>query len=134
MVRFGGLTVVQRSKSEVSDITGLDAGEQIEMIRTRVAAMQKRQIECLNELLPILDESGIRRLGAADLSDIQKDFLKSHFESEILSSIAPVGMDPGDDSLFPAGLRLHLCVRLKQHQSTLLQLSLIHISEPTRPY
>ena len=54
MVRFGGLTVVKRSMSEVADISGLDASEQIEMIRERVGAMQQRQIKCLSELLPLL--------------------------------------------------------------------------------
>ncbi len=113
MVRFGGLTVVQRSKSEISDISGLDAGEQIEMIRNRVSSMQQRQIECLGELLPLLADSGIRKLSRNDLSDIQKDFLKSHFESEIVTSIAPIGIDPEQESTFLSGLRLHLCVRLR---------------------
>jgi len=112
MVRFGGLTVVNRSQVEVSDISGLDANEQIEMIRKRVGAMQQRQIDCLDELLPLLAESGIRRLNRSELSDIQKDFLRSHFESEIVASVAPIGIDPSKESIFLSGLRLHLCARL----------------------
>jgi polyphosphate kinase len=112
MVRFGGLTVVRRSQGEAFDITGMDANEQIEMIREHVSAMQQRQIECLGQLLPLLAESGIRRLRRNDLSDIQKDFLRSHFESEIVTSIAPIGIDPLKESIFFSGLRLHLCARL----------------------
>lgn len=120
MVRLGGLTVVQRSGSEITDISGLDASEQIEMIRTRVSAMQQKQIECLGELLPLLADSGIRRLHRNDLSDIQKDFLKSHFESEIVSSIAPIGIDPEQEPILPSGLRLHLCVRITDDEKTRL--------------
>ena len=120
MVRFGGLTVVKRSMSEVADISGLDASEQIEMIRERVGAMQQRQIKCLSELLPLLAESGIRRLGRKDLSDIQQDFLRSHFDSEIVTSVAPIGIDPLKESTFISGLRLHVCVRLKNDESARL--------------
>lgn len=120
MVRFGGLTVVRRSQGEAFDITGLDANEQIEMIRERVDAMQQRQIECLGELLPLLAESGIRRLNRNELSDVQKDFLRSHFESEVVTSIAPVGIDPSRDSIFFSGLRLHLCVRLVDNEDSRL--------------
>jgi len=120
MVRLGGLTVVQRSGSEITDISGLDASEQIDMIRSRVSAMQQKQIECLGELFPLLADSGIRRLHRKDLSDIQKDFLKSHFESEIVSSIAPIGVDPQQEAILPSGLRMHLCVRITENEKTRL--------------
>ena len=120
MIRFGGLTMVQRSNSEIADISGLDASEQIDMIRKRVSAMQKRQIECFNELLPLLAETGIRRLNKDELSDIQRDFLHSHFESEIVTSIAPLGIDQSQDPPFLGGLRLHLCVRIKDKEETRL--------------
>ena len=121
MIRFGGLTMVQRSKSEILDISGLDAGEQIDMIRKRVKAMQKRQIECFGELLELLAESGIRRLNKDELSDIQRDFLHSHFESEIVTSVAPVGIDESQEPPFFAGLRLHLCVRIRDKDESRLK-------------
>ena len=120
MIRFGGLTMVQRSTSEITDISGLDASEQIDMIRKRVGKMQQRQIECFDELLPLLAESGIRRLNRDELSDIQRDFLHSHFESEIVTSIAPLGIDESQDPPFLAGLRLHLCVRIKDKDESRL--------------
>ena len=120
MVRFGGLTVVQRSKSDIADISGLGATEQIELIRNRVGVMQRRQIECFDELLPLLAETGIRRLDKDDLSEIQRDFLHSHFESEIQTSIAPVGVDESQSLSFLGGLRLHLCVRIKDNAETRL--------------
>lgn len=120
MVRFGGLTVVQRSDSDITDISGLDATEQIEMIRKRVSAMQQRQVECFDELLPLLAEAGIRRLSKDELSDIQRDFLRSHFENEIVTSTAPVGIDESQMPPFFAGLRLHLCVRIKDDEKSKL--------------
>lgn len=120
MVRFGGLTMVQRSKSDIVDISGLDADEQIEMIRERVRKMQKRQIDCLGQLLPKLAESGIRKLEKDELSDVQLDFLRSQFESEIVTSIAPVGIDKSKPPSFFSGLRLHLCVRIKNNPQTQL--------------
>ena len=83
------------------------------MIRQRVKAMQDRQIECLGELLPLLAENGIRRLTENDLSDVQRDFLHSHFENEIYSSVAPIGIADGASIPFLGGLRLHLCVRVQ---------------------
>ena len=120
MVRFGGLTVVQRSITDIADISGLDATEQIKMIRERVRAMQQRQIECFDELLPLLADAGIRRLERSELSDIQRDFLFSHYESEIVTSIAPVGIDESQPLPLFSGLRLHLCVRIKDNEETRL--------------
>ena len=120
MVRFGGLTKVQRSSREVIGISGLDASEQIAMIRERVHDMQAKQIECFEQLIPLLAENGIRRLTSNDLSDIQRDFLFSHFESEIITCVAPVGIDEKDSQANLNGLRLHLCVRIKNDQQSRL--------------
>jgi polyphosphate kinase len=117
MVRFGGLTKVLRSKAEFTDVSGLDAGQQIELIRKRVRAMQEQQIDCFNELLPLLADRGIRRLTEKDLSDIQRDFLLSHFESEIVTSVAPIGIEDRSSPAFLNGLRLHVCVRIKNDDS-----------------
>ncbi|QEG22605.1 polyphosphate kinase 1 [Mariniblastus fucicola] len=120
MVRFGGLKMVKRSSSGITDISGLDANEQIKMIRERVRDMQNRQIDCLGELLPKLAECGIRKLGRTELSDIQRDFLRSHFESEIVTSMAPIGVDESHPPAFIRGLRLHVCVRIKDSKESRL--------------
>ena len=120
MVRFGGLMKVHRSKADTTDISGLNAGQQIELIRDRVRKMQERQVAGFHELLPLLAECGIRRLTEKDLSDIQRDFLFSHFKNEIVTCVAPIGIDDRNPSAFLNGLRLHLCVRLKSDKSTQL--------------
>ena len=120
MVRFGGLSIAKRSNSQFTDIARLDVDAQIGMIRERVKAMQDRQIECLDRLLPLLAENGIRRLTENDLSDVQRDFLHSHFENEIYASVAPIGISDGDPLPFLGGLRLHLCVRIKDEDASSL--------------
>lgn len=113
MVRFGGLSMVCRSGRDVTDISGLDAKGQIELIRNRVRKMQQDQTDCLNRLEPVLAENGICRLRADQLSDIQRDFLQSRFRNEVVSSIAPIGIVEQAETPFFAGQKLHLCVRLK---------------------
>ena len=112
MVRFGGLSMVRGSGRDVTDITGMDAAAQVEMIRERVGAMQQSQMDCLSELEPRLKENGICRLNEDELSDIQRDFLQGRFRNEFVASVAPIGIEDSQEAPFFSGLKLHICVRL----------------------
>ena len=119
-VRFGGMSMVNKSGGEISDIAGLSTGEQIDLIRKRVSKMQANQTKCFSKLEPLLAEKGISRLERSDLSDIQLDFLRSRFRNEVISCVAPIAVPDSNKVPFFAGMRLHFCVRLKKDSNSQL--------------
>ena len=113
-VRVGGLEIVRRSDTAITDICGMSASEQLDKIRDRVNQMNQDQAKCLAEKLePQLSEKSIVRMREKDLSDTQIDYLRNLFQEELLSTIAPVAVSGGDEFPLLTGSRLCLCVRIK---------------------
>jgi polyphosphate kinase len=113
MVRFGGLKVLEKSNVEKLDIAGFNTTEQIQLIRESVTAMYAKQSEALKELEDLLANEGIRRFGREDLSEPQLEFLRTRFMSEVVSTIAPIGIEPDGEFPVVSGARLSICVQLK---------------------
>ena len=113
-VRVGGLEIVRRSGSAISDICGMSADEQLNRIRDRVKKMNRDQAACLAEQLePQLAKKSIVRMREKDLSDSQIEYLRNLFQEELLSTIAPVAVSGADAFPLLTGARLCLCVRVQ---------------------
>ena len=113
-VRVGGLEIVRRSGSAISDICGMSADEQLNRIRDRVKKMNRDQAACLAEQLePQLAKKSIVRMREKDLSDSQIEYLRNFFQEELLSTIAPVAVSGADAFPLLTGARLCLCVRVQ---------------------
>lgn len=113
MVRVGSLSIAAASGSNQTDIAGLTAQDQLDLIRKRILEQNQLQYGCLlDELLPGLAEHRIQRLELAQLSNRQQEYLAQFFEDEIASVLSPVSVERAED--FPAlrGARMCLCVRL----------------------
>ena len=121
MVRVGGLKMVQTSGSEMTDVAGWTASEQLERIRARVQEMNALQSECLSKTLePELAKRDIVRATPESLTEDQHDFLLTRFRNETMATIAPLAID--SEGYFPmlGGARLCVCVRLKNRSDASL--------------
>lgn len=113
-VRVGGLKIALSNKSDSSDPSGMTIGEQLDAVRLRIRKMNTRQSECLlDQLEPALAKEGIVRCSPGELSEKQKTHLLQYFDSEIVSTVAPIAFNP--DGEFPQLLKAKIafCVRLK---------------------
>ena len=114
MVRVGGLMMVEENSPDITDIVGWTPGQQLDAIRKRVREMYSYQSECiLRELAPLLQEHGIKRFQADDLSESQREHLLRRFSGETLSSITPIAVENSESFPMVGGARLCMCVRLK---------------------
>jgi len=113
-VRVGGLEIVRRAGTEITDICGMSAIEQLDKIRARVDKMNRDQVSCLvDQLEPQLAKNSIVRMREKDLSDSQIEYLRNLFREELLSTIAPIAVAGGDEFPLLTGARLCLCVRVQ---------------------
>jgi polyphosphate kinase len=114
MVRVSGLRdQVAHGVYEVSP-DGLTPQEQLAAIRERVLPMlfQARE-HLMNELLPRLGAAGVHVLNYAELTESDRQALRSYFEIEIFPVLTPLAVDPS--RLFPhiSNLSLNLAVCLE---------------------
>lgn len=111
MVRVGGLQLLREQGLRARDNSGLTPTQQWEQIHQHAAAFVARQYEILGEqLVPLLNEKGIRRLPAADLTPAQRTHLREYFAEHIFPVLSPVvGDDIGARSAIPALQIILLC-------------------------
>ena len=111
-VRIGSLTFADERGSRKTGIAGMNVQQQLERIREKVSELNQSQYGCLlDQLLPALEEQGIRRVTVSALDGKQRSHLSELFENRIhplLATFAAV-----NDRKFPwlEGLQLCLFVR-----------------------
>jgi len=122
MVRVGGLQMLAKSSGTKPDPSGLTATEQLTAIRQRVCRMVADQYHCLeNELMPLLNQVGIRRASMENLNQRQLSQLERLFDEEIYSVLSPIAINSREDfPLVTSGL-LHACVRLERAPELMLK-------------
>ena len=113
MVRVGGLTLVADAGKDSTDINGLPAHEQLDLIRARVAEMNREQSECFRNLETELANHNIHRVSSGKLTDDQQSFLADYFENEIRSVVAPLAVHSQQDFPKISGARLCICLRVR---------------------
>ena len=111
MIRVSGLRKqLGADRSEVSP-DGLTPAEQLGAIRREVNSLLERRNACWNlDLLPGLEEAGIRILNHGDLSDKQKKRLRRFFKEEVFSTLTPLAIDPSHPFPHISNLSVNLAV------------------------
>ncbi|MEM9411414.1 MAG: polyphosphate kinase 1 [Planctomycetota bacterium] len=113
-VRVGGLRLAQESEIEQLDIAGMTIHQQLDAITGRVREMNDAQSSILrNQLLPQLQQAGIERLAADQLSEDQFRSLETIFDEEISACIAPITIDGSRPFPLMANANLGMCIRLR---------------------
>jgi polyphosphate kinase len=118
MVRVGGL----RRKSR-KGLTGypherLSPTELLGAIESRVAELLRQQQRCLtDELLPALEQYGVRLVHMNDLASPEWLAVDAFFESQVFPVLTPLAVDPGHPFPYISNLSLSLAVRVRDPDS-----------------
>ncbi len=113
MVRVGGLEVLFRQNSRKLDPSGRTPEDQLTAIGERARRMTADQYDCYGQQLePALEDAGIRRVKAEQLSDRQATAVAEIFDSEIYPVLTPAAVHGADDFPLLANQTLNVCVQL----------------------
>jgi polyphosphate kinase len=114
MVRVAGLK--RQVEKGVSDPgpDGMSSSEQLRAIRASVIRLYRGAQDCWSkELMPALEQAGIRILSYADLSDEQRALADSYFQETVFPTLTPLAFDPGRPFPHISNLSLNLAVLLR---------------------
>ena len=112
-VRVGGLRLALENEVARTEITGLSAAEELNLITDRVQQMNHDQSKVLlDDLLPMLEGHGIQRLQSKDLDDHQRAIVEDIFDKEIASVVSPITLERGQPFPLLAGAKLCVCARV----------------------
>ncbi len=95
-VRVGGLLeMLERNAPPTLGPDGLSQSETLNEISQRAHQLVNEQYQILNEqLIPLLQEQGIRLLRREEWTPAQIDYLQKYFHSDVLPVLSPIGLDP----------------------------------------
>jgi len=92
----------------------LDPAEQLRAIRTRVEDLVTRQASVFTkDIVPALEDSGIRFVAWADLDERDREHLSAVFEDQIFPVLTPLAVDPAHPFPYISNLSLNLAVALR---------------------
>ena len=113
MIRVSGLRRQLASEVVKTPPDGMTPAEQLRAIREALLPQLDRHSACWHEdLLPKLDEEGIRILSYEELKRKQRKLLRKHFEREIFPALTPLAFDPGHPFPHISNLSINLAVVL----------------------
>src|SRR5271165_3872291 len=114
MVRVAGLK--RQLEKGVSDPgpDGMSTSEQLRAIRASVIRLYRGAHDCWSkELVPALEQAGIRIQNYADLTEEQRSIADSYFQETVFPTLTPLAFDPGRPFPHISNLSLNLAVLLR---------------------
>src|SRR5271165_2180629 len=114
MVRVAGLK--RQVEKNVSDPgpDGMSPAAQLRAIRASVIRLYRGAHDCWSkELVPALEQAGIRILSYADLTEEQRALADSYFQETVFPTLTPLAFDPGRPFPHISNLSLNLAVLLR---------------------
>jgi polyphosphate kinase len=110
-VRVSGLREQVDAGLRATSPDGLDPIEQLRAIRARVEPMVARQASIFTQdLVPALEEHGVRFVEWDDLSDADRVHLEEVFEERVFPVLTPLAVDPAHPFPYISNLSLNLAV------------------------
>ncbi|MFM2176607.1 MAG: Polyphosphate kinase [Verrucomicrobiota bacterium] len=110
MVRVGALQFMREKGLRAKDLSGLTPSLQWDSIHDRATAFISRQYEILSQqLIPLLQQKGIRRLSTTELTPAQRTYLEDHFMEHIFPVLSPIALDDAPRFSVPALQIILLC-------------------------
>jgi polyphosphate kinase len=111
MIRVSGLRRQLAAEVLETSPDGMTPAEQLAAIRQQFIPMLAQQSECWHQdLLPKLQEAGIKVLRYDELKRKQRKLLRHHFEEEIFPALTPLAFDPGHPFPHISNLSVNLAV------------------------
>jgi polyphosphate kinase len=113
MVRVAGLQEQLETNPNLLSPEGLNPATQLKLISERLRPLLKVQTTCLlDEILPGLEEFGIRIVSYDDLTDPQRQELERFFTERVFPVLTPLAVDPGHPFPYISNISLNLGVLL----------------------
>src|SRR5688572_24985546 len=113
MVRISGLQEQLDANPSALSPDGLTPAAQMKQVSERLRPLIQRQSRCLvNEILPGLEQFGVRLLSYQDLSDTEKDNLQKFFYDRVFPVLTPLTVDPAHPFPYISNISLNLGVLL----------------------
>jgi polyphosphate kinase len=113
MVRVAGLRRQFAAGVVQTPADGLTPQQQLERIDTKVRELITRRRECLETLLPVLAQHGIKLLAMSELGPAERSALDAFFESQVFPVLTPLAVDPGHPFPYISNLSLSLAVEIR---------------------
>ncbi|CCG04664.1 Polyphosphate kinase [Blastococcus saxobsidens DD2] len=114
MVRIAGLKRRQSTGLTVRSPDGLTIREQLERVTTRTQELVQRHSDVFNkDVLPRLEETGIRIVHWEDLQDDAARRLRDYFRDQVFPVLTPLAVDPAHPFPYISGLSLNLAVSVR---------------------
>ena len=111
MVRVAGLKDRVAAGLGAASQDGLSPQQQLRAIRERVAELIDRQASTfLDDVVPALDEVGVKLSSWATLDDDDRQHLVRVFEEQIFPVLTPLAVDPGHPFPYISNLSLNLAL------------------------
>src|SRR5438105_871489 len=109
MVRVAGLQEQLETNPTSLSPDGLTPGTQLRRISERLHPLLKLQTDCLlNEILPGLQELGVRLVEHKDLTAEEQQGLERFFAERVFPILTPLAVDPGHPFPYISNISLNL--------------------------
>jgi polyphosphate kinase len=113
MVRISGLQEQLDATPSALSPDGLTPAAQMKQVSERLRPLIQRQSQCLvNEILPGLEQFGVRLLTYQDLSEAEKENLRKFFYDRVFPVLTPLTVDPAHPFPYISNISLNLGVLL----------------------
>ena len=111
MIRVSGLRRQLAAEVLETPPDGMTPAEQLAAIRQELMPQLAQHSDCWHkDLLPKLQEAGIKVLGYDDVKRKQRKLLRRYFEREIFPALTPLAFDPGHPFPHISNLSINLAV------------------------
>ncbi len=114
MVRVGGLRMQRDAGVVFRSDDGMTPARLLAALRKESLKLMEESRRYLREnILPELNQAGIRLMSFNDLSDRQKETVNAYFDEVIFPVLTPLAVDPGHPFPHISNLSLNLAILLK---------------------
>ena len=118
MVRIAGLKRRQSTGLTVRSPDGLTIREQLERVTARTRELVQRHSDVFNhDVLPRLQEKGIRIVHWSELADESAVRLREYFRDQVFPVLTPLAVDPAHPFPYISGLSLNLAVSVRDPET-----------------
>jgi polyphosphate kinase len=114
MVRVAGLQEQLDTNPDSLSPDGFTPATQLKQISERLRPLMKVQTDCLlNEILPGLEQLGVRLVEHADLKSEERQSLERFFTDRVFPVLTPLAVDPGHPFPYISNISLNLGILLR---------------------